>query len=468
MMAEHDGDDGYEPGANTTQLAKVARVLKAVTLFWVDVALWTLLWPRGTRFDCRTLSVVVTRYLLQGIGLLISYAFYGTLMVSHGHEKPTFVTDSTSRLLGLPSTCSRYKRAASWEDLLMDRGDQGPSEELLDDSHQVFMEAIKGVESSFLGLDTASAIEATWGDDVNKSKTEHGKVGNFTSVPLEGVDEKEVESFNELGSGIFNSTADSGGQDNTTNSQEENFPAAPEGSGGLNTKELEVSSNVTNQDEAFSDNQPKVDVMIKKLDEQFDNSLDDPGLLAFNHSAMDEVFSLKTAHPGLFPGGDRNETKEGEQTDSEQQEELTEKEQEVINVVLGMAYTVLALTVLMVIYVLAFSDFSICKARNSYLIKERNARSQQGLAHLTMRIASERESVRVQKKTLEEKLESENLGKVAVLTGLEEEQPGDYTIDLQEDLEVKESIDEKDLKVVQERVSRNLRLVKEMNENLSG
>ena len=69
-MMMNVGDEGDPENTNHNQLTKVARFLRSLTLFTVDVILWSLFWPRGTHFGCRTLGIVTVRYILQGIGLL--------------------------------------------------------------------------------------------------------------------------------------------------------------------------------------------------------------------------------------------------------------------------------------------------------------------------------------------------------------------------------------------------------------
>ena len=188
-----------------------------------------------------------------------------------------------------------------------------------------------------------------------------------------------------------------------------------------------------------------------------------------NRSALAGVFSLKMTHPKLFPGVVANKTEEEGQTKETDQEGFTEEEQRFVNILLGCTYTVLVLTVLMLIYVFTWFDFSICKARARYLIAERNTRSQQGLAHQFMDIASERESLRVKTRALEKKLkETTNLGDVAILTGLDQEQPGDYTINIQKNLDVKKGMDEAQLEEVRQNVAKNQEIVSEMSMNISG
>ena len=148
-MMMNANDEGDPENTNPPcQPSKYVRFLRSLTLFTIDVILWSLFWPRGTQFGCRTLGIVTVRYILQGIGLLCSYALYGTLLVQSGQEAPTFVSDSTSRLLGLPPACRRQKREASLTDLFRTRGDQPDPKEDLDELENNFLEAIERVKAS--------------------------------------------------------------------------------------------------------------------------------------------------------------------------------------------------------------------------------------------------------------------------------------------------------------------------------
>ena len=149
---------------------------------------------------------------------------------------------------------------------------------------------------------------------------------------------------------------------------------------------------------------------------------------------------------------------------------FTEEEQQFVDILLGCTYTVLVLTVLMLIYVFTWSDFSICKARARYQIAEKNARSQQGLAHQFMDIASERESLRIKTRALEKKLkEKTKMGDFAIVTGLDQEQEqADYTINIKKDLDVKKGMDEAQLEEVHQNIVKNVEIVSEMSRNLRG
>ena len=440
-------------------------------------------------------AIVTVRYILQGIGLLCSYALYGTLLVQSGQESPTFVTDSTSRLLGLPSACSRHKREASLDDLFRGRGDQQP-EEVLDQLQEGFLKAIDQVKSSYSDLDVISAVEASWNKE-NQTKVEDDELDIYTAVPL---DKGKVDSVDELGSTIFNGTVDNEGQDDTSQGQEEISLAVSEGSGDLSMEDLEVNDGVINQVKNLSGALHQDEKVIEQWMQQFGESysavtvsnqstmatkgqevdvvkpvklpedhVGNSSSSTLNRSALAGVFSLKMTHPKLFPGVVANKTEEEGQTKETDQEGFTEEEQRFVNILLGAAYSVLVLTMLLLIYVLTWSDFSICKARARYQIAEKNARSQQGLAHQFMDIASERESLRVKTRALEKKLkETTNLGDVAILTGLDQEQPGDYTINIQKNLDVKKGMDEAQLEEVRQNVAKNQEIVSEMSRNISG
>ena len=157
---QHANDEG-DPENNSPpcQPSKYVRFLRSFTLFVIDVILWTCFWPRGTQFGCRTLGIVTTRYILQGIWLLCSYALYGTLLVQSGQEAPTFVSDSTSRLLGLPQQgCRRLKREASLHDIFSTRGDQPGSDEDLDELAHNFLEAIDHAKATYSDEDVISTV----------------------------------------------------------------------------------------------------------------------------------------------------------------------------------------------------------------------------------------------------------------------------------------------------------------------
>ena len=148
MHANNEGDP--ENNNPPCQPSKYVRFIRSFTLFVIDVILWTCFWPRGTQFGCRTLGIVTTRYIVQGIWLLCSYALYGTVLVQSGQEAPTFISDSTSRLLGLPQQgCRRLKREASLHDIFNTRGDQPGSDGDLDELAHNFLEAIDRAKATY-------------------------------------------------------------------------------------------------------------------------------------------------------------------------------------------------------------------------------------------------------------------------------------------------------------------------------
>ena len=489
MHANNEGDpDNTNPPC---QPSKYVRFLRSLTLFTIDVILWSLFWPRGTQFCCRTLGIVTVRYLLQGICLLCSYALYGTLLVQSGQEAPTFVSDSTSRLLGLPPACRRQKREASLTDLFRTRGDQ-PAPEVLDELENDFLEAIDRVKTSYSDEDVISTVEASWVK--NQTKAKDDKLGNYTAVPS---DEREVDSVNKPVSAIFNSTVVSEGQNGPIEEQKQVSLADSEKSGGL-SMELNVTSKVGSQVEdhdgaphqdhrmvemwlqqnsesyspVSSSNQSTIAVMkpevkVGKPDGMLGGQVDDSFSSALNSSTLAGILSLKS-HPKLFPANDGNGTEEEEQAKGADSEGYTEEEQQVINILLGCSYTVLALTMLLVLYVLLWSDFSICRARARYLLAEQNAEAQQGLAFQMMDIASDRESLRIKTRNLEGKLkEVTKVGDFAIRTGLDQEpEQADYTIDIRRNVNLKRGMDQAQLEEVRQNIKRNKAIVQEMSDNI--
>ena len=65
MMQPADNDQ--ENANPPCQPSKYVRMIRSVTLFVIDVVLWTCFWPRGTTVGCRTLGIIFTRYLAQGV-----------------------------------------------------------------------------------------------------------------------------------------------------------------------------------------------------------------------------------------------------------------------------------------------------------------------------------------------------------------------------------------------------------------
>ena len=407
------------------------------------------------------------------------------------------MSDSTSRLLGLPPACRRQKREASLHDLFPTRGDQPAPEEVLDELQNDFLEAIDRVKTSYSDEDVISAVEASWVKSQNQTKAKDDKLGNYTAVPS---DEKEVDSVNKPVSAISNSTVVSEGQNGPIEEQKQVSLADSEKSGGL-SMELNVTSKVSSQVEdhdgaphqdhrmvemwlqqnsesyspVSSSNQSTIavtgpEVKVVKPDGMLGGQVDNSSSSALNSSTLAGILSLKSTQPNLFPADGGNGTEEEEQAKGANPEGYTEEEQQVINILLGCCYTVVALTMLLVLYVLAWSDFSICRARARYLLAEQNAEAQQGLAFQMMDIASERESLRIKTRNLERKLKEETkVGDFAIRTGLDQEpEQADYTIDIRRNVNLKRGMDQAQLEEVRQNIKRNKAIVSEMSDNLRG
>ena len=84
MMQPADNDQ--ENANPPCQPSRYIRFIRSVTFFVIDVVLWTCFWPRGTTVGARTLGIIFTRYLAQGVWTLCSYALYSTLLVQSGQE----------------------------------------------------------------------------------------------------------------------------------------------------------------------------------------------------------------------------------------------------------------------------------------------------------------------------------------------------------------------------------------------
>ena len=180
------------------------------------------------------------------------------------------------------------------------------------------------------------------------------------------------------------------------------------------------------------------------------------------------MLSLKSIHPHLFPADSGNGTREKEQAKEAEPEGYTEEKKRVIKILLGCSYTVVALTILLVLYALLCSDFSICRVRARYLLARQNAEAQQDLAFQMMDIASDRESLRLKTRNLERKLkEKTEVGNFAIRTGLDNEpEHADYTVDIRRDVNLKRGMDQAQLEEVRQNIKRNKAIVEEMSENI--
>ena len=183
MMQPADNDQ--ENANPPCQPSKYVRLIRSVTLFVIDVVLWTCFWPRGTTVGCRTLGIIFTRYLAQGVWTLCSYALYSTLLVQSGQEHPSFVSDSTSRLLGLDPrrTCGRMRRDAGLMDIFSPRGDQPGDNGDVDEVASRFLAAIDRAKATYTEEDVISEVENTWS---NKTDFEDIKL-NHTAVPVGNI-----------------------------------------------------------------------------------------------------------------------------------------------------------------------------------------------------------------------------------------------------------------------------------------
>ena len=188
MQADNDQENNNPP----CQPSKYIRFIRSVTLFVIDVVLWTCFWPRGTQVGCRTLGIVATRYIAQGVWTLCSYALYSTLLVQSGQEQASFVSDSTSRLLGLPQrSCGRMRRDASLSDIFSTRGDQPGSDGDVDEVAHHFLAAIDRAKATYTEEDVISEVEIAWS---NKTDFKDTKL-NYTAVPSSNISKPEGGSI---------------------------------------------------------------------------------------------------------------------------------------------------------------------------------------------------------------------------------------------------------------------------------
>ena len=201
----------------------------------------------------------------------------------------------------------------------------------------------------------------------------------------------------------------------------------------------------------------------EKMGDQVDSSSADP-----DNSTLAGMLSLKSIHPHLFPADSGNGTHEKEQEDEAEPEGFTEEKKRLLKILLGCSYTVVALVVLLVLYALLWSDFSLCRARARYLLARQNAEAQQDLAFQMMDIASDRESLRLKTRNLERKLkEKTEVGNFAIRTGLDNEpEHADYTVDIRRDVNLKRGMDQAQLEEVRQNIKRNKAIVDEMSENI--
>ena len=484
-MMMNANDEGDPENTNPPcQPSKYVRFLRSLTLFTIDVILWSLFWPRGTQFCCRTLGIVTVRYLLQGICLLCSYALYGTLLVQSGQEAPTFVSDSTSRLLGLPQQgCRRLKREASLHDIFSTRGDQPGSDGDVDEVAHRFLAAIDRAKATYSEEDIVSEVEISWG---NKTEFKNTQL-NYTAVPSSNISKPGV--------GSTDKPVPSTSNDTEVSEEQKQISLAGE------SKDLDMGQNVTDEVDsqlviqedtlrqdhlimerwlrqnnksylldsnsnqslvAKKNSEVKVVTADVKVSDQVNSSSVDP-----QNSTL-ALLDLKSLHPYLFPANSGNKTHERVQEDEAEPEGFTEEKRRLFRILMGCSITVAALVILLVLYTLMCSEYSVCRGRARYLLERQSAEAQQDLAFQFMEAASDRESLRARARNLEVKLqEKTDIGTFAIKTGLDyERENAEYTVDIKKKVSLKRGMTEAELGEVRNNIKRNKAIVDEMAVNI--
>ena len=481
MMMQPDNDQ--ENNNPPCQPSKYIRFIRSVTLFVIDVVLWTCFWPRGTQMGCRTLGIVATRYIAQGVWTLCSYALYSTLLVQSGQEQASFVSDSTSRLLGLSQrSCGRMRRDASLSDIFS-RGDQPGSDGDVDEVAHRFLAAVDRAKATYSEEDVASEVEISWS---NKTDFKDTKL-NYTAVLSSNISKPGGDSTDKPVSSTSNGTVVS----------EEQKQISLAGK----SKDLDVGQNVIDdvgsqlviqedtlrQDHlmvenwlrqnnrshlldsnsnqslvAKKDSKVKVVAPDVKMSDQMNSSSVDP-----QNSTL-ALLDLKSLHTYLFPADSGNKTHEEEQEGEAEPEVTTEEKKRLLKILMGCAFTVAALVIILVCYVLLCSEFSVCRVRARYLLERQSAEAQQDLAFQFMEAASDRESLRARARNLEVKLqEKSDIGTFAIRTGLDHERENaEYTVDIKKRVSLKRGMTEAELGEVRDNIKRNKAIVDEMASNI--
>ena len=337
-------------------------------------------------------------------------------------------------------------------------------------------------------------MEASWGN--NQTEFKDDKLGNYTAVPS---DEREVDSVSKPRVDSANKPVPAISNDTVISEEQKQASLADSGkSEGLSMEQNvtnKIGSQVVNHDGALRQDHQMVEMWLQQNNKSYlpvpssnqstiagmgskvkvvtpDGALggqvDNSSSAAPDNSTLAGMLSLKSTHPNLFPANSGNGTKEEGQADEDEPEGYTEEKKRVINILLGCSYTVVALTLLLVLYALLWSDFSVCRARARYLLARQNAEAQQDLAFQMMDIASDRESLRLKTRNLERKLkEKTEVGNFAIRTGLDNEpEHADYTVDIRRDVNLKRGMDQAQLEEVRQNIKRNKAIVEEMSENI--
>ena len=477
-MMMQPADNDQENANPPCQPSKYIRFIRSVTLFVIDVVLWTCFWPRGTQMGCRTLGIIFTRYLAQGVWTLCSYALYSTLLVQSGQERPSFVSDSTNRLLGLNphNRCGRMRRDASLMDIFNNRGDQPGTEEDVDEVANRFLAAIDRAKATYTEEDVIFEVEKSWSNttDFKDIKLNHTAVpvGNISKPEGASIDKpstsKDTEISDEEQISLDGMSKGFDMEQNVTDEiddqllvQEDTF-----------RKDHLIMKKWLRQNNDFSSNQSLVaeeDPEVKavaadvKMNDQVDFSPVDIG-----NSTL-ALLDLKSLHPSLFPAdnGNGSETYEDEQGSEAEPKNFTEEKKRLLEILVGCAFTVAALVIILVCYILQCSEWSVCRVRARYLLEQQNAEAQQELAFQYMEAASDRESLRAKARKLEVELqEKTDIGTFAIRTGLDHERDAEYTVDIKKRLSLKRGMAKAELDEVRDNIKRNKTIVDDMAVNM--
>ena len=478
-MMMQPADNDQENANPPCQPSKYVRFIRSVTLFVIDVVLWTCFWPRGTTVGCRTLGIIFTRYLAQGVWTLCSYALYSTLLVQSGQEHPSFVSDSTSRLLGLDPrrTCGRMRRDASLMDIFSPRGDQPGDDGDVDEVANRFLAAIDRAKATYTEEDVISEVENSWS---NKTDFKDIKL-NHTAVPVGNISISKPEGASFDKSSISKDTDVSEEQISLARTSED-FDKGQNVTDEIDDQLLIQEDTLRKdhlmvedwlrQSNDFSSNKSlvdKEDPEVKtvaadvKMDEQVDSFPED------TENSTLALLDLKMLHPYLFPAdnGSGNETHEDGQESKAEPEGFSEEKERLFRILMGCAFTVAALVVILVCYILLCSEWSVCRVRARYLLEQQNAEAQQELAFNYMEAASDRESLRARARKLEVELqEKTDIGTFSIRTGLDHERDAEYTVDIKKRLSLKRGMAKAELDEVRDNIKRNKTIVDEMAANM--
>ena len=485
MMQPADNDQ--ENANPPCQPSKYIRFIRSVTFFVIDVVLWTCFWPRGTTVGLRTLGIIFTRYLAQGVWTLCSYALYSTLLVQSGQEHPSFVSDSTSRLLGLDHrrSCGRMRRDASLMDIFSTRGDQPGAEEDVDEVANSFLAAIDRAKATYTEEDVISEVENSWS---NKTDFKDIKL-NHTAVPVGNISKPAGPSIDK-----FSTSRDTAVSEEKQISLEEMSKGFDKGQNVTDEiddqlwvqedtlrKDHLMVENWLRQSNGFNSNQSLVDeegpeVKAVAADEKMNEQVDFSSVDVKNSTLAVDVenstwalLDLRTLHPSLFPADDEkgNGTHEDEQGGEAEPKDFTEEKERLLQILMGCAFTVAALVVILVCYILLCSEWSVCRVRARYLLEQQNAEAQQELAFQYMEAASDRESLRARARKLEVELqEKTDIGTFSIRTGLDHERDAEYTVDIKKRLSLKRGMAKAELDEVRDNIKRNKTIVDEMAVNM--